>query len=147
MPVGRYLLLDTQTTHRYLIFWKHFCMAAGDLLVSVKLRLWFQHDSAPAQHEEDSGQWLNATHPGRLTGNFRADCTAPSVAGSNSILFYVATPEGSSLPSPSEDNGRRRDKRTGSCDNGLPEYMCFKACSLECRAKRCCLSGSDRRPL
>jgi hypothetical protein len=86
--------------------------------VSVKLGLWFQQDSSSAQHEEDSGQWLNATHPGRLTGSFRADCNAHSVAGSNSILFYVATPEGSRFHNPSEDNGRRRDKRTGSCDNG-----------------------------
>jgi hypothetical protein len=92
--------------------------------VPVKLRLWFQQDSAPAQHEKDSGHWLNATHPGRLIGSFRADCNAHSVAGSNSILFYVATPEGSRLRSPSEDNGRRRDNRTGSCDNGQCQSIC-----------------------
>jgi hypothetical protein len=63
---------------------------------------------------------LNATHPGRLTGSFMPDCNAPSVVGSasNSILFYVATPEGSRLRSPYEDCARRRDKRTGSCDIG-----------------------------
>jgi hypothetical protein len=86
--------------------------------VSLRLRLWFQHNSSPAQHEEDSGQWSDATLTGRLPGNFRADCNAPSVAGSNSILFCVATPEGSRLRIPSEDYGRRHDRRTGSCDNG-----------------------------
>ena len=40
-----------------------------------------------------------------------------TVAGSNSSLFYVKTPEGTRLRSPSEGYGWSRDNRTGSCDN------------------------------
>lgn len=35
------------------------------VLVSVRQRLWFQHDGAPAHYGEDIRQWLN---PGRGTG-------------------------------------------------------------------------------
>ena len=81
--------------------------------MSVKRSLWFQHESSPAKYEEGSGQWLKATHLGSLTGSFRADCMAPSDAGSNSHLFLRG--DSARLRSPPEDYVRRRDNRTDSC--------------------------------
>lgn len=54
-----------------------------------------------------------------------------SVTGSDSNLFYMATPEGARLRSPSESYGWSRDNGTGSCDNGQCQSIRGLSCVRE----------------
>lgn len=40
--------------------------------LAVRQRLYFEHDCAPAEYEEDVRQWLKASRPGRWVGGPRA---------------------------------------------------------------------------
>jgi len=58
---GLHLLTDRLTTQRNPNFLESVLLELlGDVTGTV--RLWFQHDRAPARSEESIGQWLNTTY-------------------------------------------------------------------------------------
>jgi hypothetical protein len=64
--VGPYLLPGRLTAQRYRDFLKTVLPGLlEDVPLTVRQRLWFQHDGAPAHYREDVRQCLNATYPGR----------------------------------------------------------------------------------
>jgi len=64
---GPFLILDKINAQRFINFPESFLLGLlGDMTGTV--RLWFQHDRAPARCEEGNGQWLNTTYIGRWTG-------------------------------------------------------------------------------
>jgi hypothetical protein len=64
---GPHLIPDKLTAQRNTNFLESVLLELlGDVIGTV--RLWFQHDRAPARCEEGTGQWLNTTCIGRWTG-------------------------------------------------------------------------------
>jgi hypothetical protein len=116
--VGPYLLPDRLTPQRYRDFLETVLSGLLEYVsLVVRQRLWFH--TTELQHS--TGKMSSVVERDisrKVYWTCSTDCTAFSVAGSNSDGFLpVGTPKGESLRSPSQDYRRSRGKTSSSCDN------------------------------